>query len=101
MNPELKCGDMFLEYSNRKIAKLVMFLMQEPTIWSWLYHKIFGGMNEVNFYHAGMILSPTISIEQQKVVDSGMIIFVTISISRKTGNSIIKVTNQSIRSETL
>ena len=65
---ELKCGDVFLEYSNRKIAKLVMFLMQEPTIWSWLYHKIFGGMNEVNFYHAGMILSPTISIEQQKVV---------------------------------
>lgn len=59
-------GDIFLCASSRLSAKIVMFLQQESTIWTWLYKKIFKKeLNQVNYYHAGMVISNTQIIEQQ------------------------------------
>ncbi len=59
-------GDIFLCNSARFSAKVVKFLQQEPTIWVWIYKKLFKKeMNKVEYYHAGMVISKTEIIEQQ------------------------------------
>jgi len=69
MNYIPEIGDIFICDSTRFGAKLVKFLQQEPTLWVWLYKKIFKiPLNEVLYYHAGMAISATELIEQQWTV---------------------------------
>jgi hypothetical protein len=64
-------GDVFLCSSNRFAAKMVMFLMQSPTIyqqgWRWMTKRL----QPVRYYHAGMILNDEQMIEQQGKVQYG------------------------------
>jgi len=71
-------GDIFFNDSTAFYATLVKFLMQSPTVWHWIIGKIqklFIGeanpkfLDEVRFYHAGMIYNDTQVIEQQKKVE--------------------------------
>ena len=66
---KLKTGDIFLTDSQAGYAIVVKFLMQAPTVWLWLWRKIFGGQNKVRYYHAGMIYDFATLIEQQKIVE--------------------------------
>lgn len=66
MNYTPQVGDIFLCNSTRFAAKIIKFLQQEPTLWIWLYKKIFKKtMNTVEYYHAGMVYDKKYIIEQQ------------------------------------
>jgi hypothetical protein len=71
MNYTAKSADIFLCDSDRFAARMVKFLMQAPTIWQWIYRAIRHTQQPVRFYHAGMILSDQILIEQQSKVQYG------------------------------
>lgn len=62
-------GDIFLIDSNRTPAKIVKFLMTAPTIWQHIWRGIRGKNDKVDFYHAGMIMSNNMVIEQQDKVE--------------------------------
>jgi len=60
-----RCGDVFLNDSNRVGAKIVKFLQEAPTLWQWLWRQIRGTQDVVRYYHAGMIIDKVDTIEQQ------------------------------------
>jgi len=62
---KLQKGDIFLTNNFRTAAKIVMFLMQSPTLWQHIWRKIRGTLEPVRFYHAGMVINETEMIEQQ------------------------------------
>ena len=68
INPILKPGDIFLTYNYSVGAKIVMGLMQSPTIYQQIWRYFNKTLEPVYFYHAGMVLSDTQMIEQQGVV---------------------------------
>lgn len=63
---ELRKGDIFMTDNFSTASKIVKFLMQEKTLWHHLFKLIFRiPLNEVRFYHVGMILDQETMIEQQ------------------------------------
>ena len=66
---EFLSGDIFLIDSVASYAKVVKFLMQAPTVYQWAWRKMRGTQQEVRYYHAGMLVSNTHVIEQQKIVE--------------------------------
>lgn len=60
-----QCGDIFLCDSSRLGAKIVKFLQQSPTIWHQIWRFFRGKLEKVNYYHAGLVLSDKLIIEQQ------------------------------------
>ena len=62
-NPE--CGDIFLCDSDQVGAKIVKFLQQSPTVWQQIWRFFTHRLEEVRFYHAGMIIDDLQIIEQQ------------------------------------
>lgn len=67
MNEEIKLqiGDIFLTNNYSIGAKIVMFLMQSPTVWQQIWRWYKGTLEPVAFYHAGMVLNENEMIEQQ------------------------------------
>jgi len=65
---EFKTGDIYLTTSTKLGAKIVLFLMQSPTIYHQIWRWARGTLNTVTFYHAGMVLNEEQIIEQQATV---------------------------------
>jgi hypothetical protein len=55
--PTLEIGDIFLKNSNKTGAKIVKFFMQSKTVWHWIYEKITKKLQEVPYYHAGIVMT--------------------------------------------
>ena len=68
MNIKLQSGDIFFTNSNSTASKIVKFLMQSPTIYQQIWRWLRGSLNEVRFYHAGMVLNEKEMIEQDAKV---------------------------------
>ena len=68
---EAKCGDIFLCASDRLAARIVMFFMQAPTWYIWIWRYMMNTQQPVRYYHAGMILNDSQMIEQQGKVQYG------------------------------
>ena len=63
-------GDIFFTNNYRTASKIVCFLQKEKTIWHHVYKVLFNKpINEVRYYHVGMILNSRQLIEQQRVVE--------------------------------
>ena len=71
MEYKAQMGDIFLVDSDKTGAKITKFFMQAPTIYQWLWRKIRGTQEVVNYYHAGMILGNDQLIEQEAKVEYG------------------------------
>lgn len=106
MNYTPQVGDIFLNNSSRLGAKIVKFLQQEPTLWTWLYKKIFKKeMNAVNYYHAGMVINEKEIIEQQwkvqkdeldKILTRDVIIFRKNSLTDEEKQILIKSSEEDL-----
>ena len=64
----LQTGDIFFTDNFSTASKIVKFLMQSPTIYQQLWRWFKGTLNEVRFYHAGMVLNEEEMIEQEEDV---------------------------------
>ena len=72
-------ADIFLSDSPAGYAKVVKFLMQSPTLWHWIIGKILRVItrktkhlpfiDDVKYYHAGMIIDEGRIIEQEAKVE--------------------------------
>jgi hypothetical protein len=72
-------GDIFLVDSSAPYAKMVKFLMRSSTVWHYIVGRLYEAitrnqaplwlMRDSLYYHAGMVISETHVIEQQKVVE--------------------------------
>ena len=65
---KLQTGDIFLTDDFSIQSKIVKFLMRAPTLWQYLWRALRGTLEEVRFYHAGIVISSTQIIEQQEDV---------------------------------
>lgn len=65
-----KPGDLFLTDSDRTQARVIKFMMWTPTVWHYLYRRIFDWENlkyeYPSFYHAGIIVNNYQIVEQQR-----------------------------------
>ena len=67
---DLKKGDIFMTNNFSITSKIVCFLMTEKTLWIHLYKLLTKKkLNEVRFYHVGMVLDQDTMIEQQGKVE--------------------------------
>lgn len=66
---DYKPGDIFLTDSSRLGARIVKFLMKSPTVWHHILRMITHTMNDVEYYHVGMVTKEGLVIEQQKEVE--------------------------------
>lgn len=69
----VKSGDIYLTDSVRLGPRIVKFLMQEPTIWHQIYHFFANTLNKVDYYHAGLVVSPETCLEQQWKVQAASV----------------------------
>ena len=61
-----KFADIFLNDATFFFARVVKFLMKYPTLWHFLFGKIWGWKpDEVRYYHAGLIIDDRYVVEQQ------------------------------------
>ena len=64
----VQTGDIFFTDNFSTASKIVKFLMQSPTIYHQIWRWYRGTLNEVRFYHAGMVLNEEDMIEQDAKV---------------------------------
>ena len=63
---ELCAGDIFLNDYDILAARIVKFLMKYPTLWHFLFGRLWGWKpDEVRYYHAGIVLDRDTVVEQQ------------------------------------
>ncbi|RLB06450.1 MAG: hypothetical protein DRG83_00275 [Deltaproteobacteria bacterium] len=94
-------GDIFLNDYDIFAAKVVKFVMKYPTIWHFLFGRLFGWRPDpVVFYHAGIILNKNAVVEQQwkvriasvqrQILDKPSIVFRNTKLTEKERNRIAR-----------